>query len=489
MSQGLYTAIGGISTAQSKIDVISNNIANMNTVAFKSSDINFQNVFSSTLSSGTAPTTDMGGTNPLQVGLGVEISDVTQNFTSGTVQSTGKSSDLNIQGNGFFAVQNADGAIMLTRAGNFTLDSRGNMITADGLKVIGTDRVLSTEASTETVLIPPSLKMDYTGDDQLASMNVVDSNSSDITSGTFSVNVTYVTDSSTTPATTATVSKEFTIDNTATYQEMADMVNGYFAGTSAAGIADGMDADPAKLTLEICPTGITLDDGSIPNYNGQLVFKTDSSGDGGITSFSLTGGSSNFVSESQISTTVGDTASTSTYYTSKTLSYEATIQPPDTASTAKVMSSYSVGTDGSIEVTYSNGDKLTVVTAENGVEKELLYKTSTGVYISQDKISVLGSVIDPANLQIQMATVVNNNGLISEGGNLFSVGPNSGQLTFSTGNTNGFGQVSSGGLESSNVDLPTQFAEMIIAQRSVDANSQTFRAINQILTKITQLGR
>ena len=137
MSQGLFSAVSGMIVAQTQMDVISNNIANMNTVGFKSSEVTFQDLLSKSMSTGTVPSGSDGGSNPIQVGLGTALGSINQNFTSGTIITTGLSSDLDIQGNGFFTLANPNGGIMLSRAGNFTLDSNGNLVNPNGMKVLG----------------------------------------------------------------------------------------------------------------------------------------------------------------------------------------------------------------------------------------------------------------------------------------------------------------------------------------------------------------
>lgn len=171
MSQGMFSAVTGIAANQTKLDVIADNIANLNTVAFKSTQVNFETVFSRTLSTGQAPVGSLGGTNPKQVGLGVKVADMSKDFNQGNVQSTGKASDLNIQGEGFFVLENGGAAVgaasgtLLTRAGNFSLDANGVMVNPNGLKVIGTNQVegASLPAGTiEYVTIPRQLNIDET---------------------------------------------------------------------------------------------------------------------------------------------------------------------------------------------------------------------------------------------------------------------------------------------------------------------------------------
>src|SRR5574344_738646 len=94
MSQALYTSMTGIKAPQSQLDVVSNNVANLNTTAFKSSNVTFEDIFSQTYTTGNAPTVTAGGVNPLQVGLGVEVAGVSKNFTDGTFVATGRTDDL-----------------------------------------------------------------------------------------------------------------------------------------------------------------------------------------------------------------------------------------------------------------------------------------------------------------------------------------------------------------------------------------------------------
>lgn len=119
----------------------------------------------------------------------------------------------------------------------------------------------------------------------------------------------------------------------------------------------------------------------------------------------------------------------------------------------------------------------------------MFYKTSTGVEIEAANITVTGNAISAAELQIQLANVTNPKGLILQSGNLFSLGPNAGSATYATGESGGLGLIDVGKLESANVDLSSEFAEMIATQRGIEANSRTFDTQNQIMRSIVNLGR
>ncbi|MDD3420647.1 MAG: flagellar basal body rod C-terminal domain-containing protein, partial [Candidatus Gastranaerophilales bacterium] len=119
----------------------------------------------------------------------------------------------------------------------------------------------------------------------------------------------------------------------------------------------------------------------------------------------------------------------------------------------------------------------------------LKYTKADGVVIQSEDLTILANIIEPANLQLQLGSVINENGLIAVGNNNFKAGPNSGEVIYSVASNNGFASVTSGKLESSNVDLTKQFAELIVAQRSIEANSRTFTTISNVLQNLIQMGR
>ena len=119
LASSLSTALTGMTAAEVQIDVLGNNLANSQTVGFKASDVVFANQFLQTLSLGASPTTDNGGTNPRQTGLGVQVSAITPKFSQGTIQISSSPSDLAIQGDGFFIVQGTSNEQLYTRNGIF----------------------------------------------------------------------------------------------------------------------------------------------------------------------------------------------------------------------------------------------------------------------------------------------------------------------------------------------------------------------------------
>ncbi len=136
MLRSLYSGISGLSSHQTMLDVTGNNIANVNTAGFKGSAVRFQDSLSQLMAGAGTPGDQAGGTNPAQVGLGVQIAAIQTNFAQGSAQTTGRAGDLMISGDGFFAVR-AGGETLYTRAGGFSFDAAGKMVTADGAIVQG----------------------------------------------------------------------------------------------------------------------------------------------------------------------------------------------------------------------------------------------------------------------------------------------------------------------------------------------------------------
>ena len=136
MLRSLFSGISGMRAHQTMLDVTGNNIANVNTTGFKSSQTQFTDTLSQVISAAGAPAAGRGGTNPAQVGLGVQVSAITTNFSTGARQTTGRSTDMMLNGDGFFVVQNG-GQQYYTRAGAFDFEANGNMVAADGSYVMG----------------------------------------------------------------------------------------------------------------------------------------------------------------------------------------------------------------------------------------------------------------------------------------------------------------------------------------------------------------
>ncbi|RSM46945.1 flagellar hook protein [Actinoplanes sp. ATCC 53533] len=136
MLRSLFSGISGLRAHQQMMDVTGNNISNVNTTGYKSSQTVFQDTLSQMVNAAGAPQNGAGGTNPAQVGLGVRTASVNANFSQGAAQTTGKAGDMMIQGDGFF-IAKSGGETVYTRAGSFTFDANGSLTTPNGQIVQG----------------------------------------------------------------------------------------------------------------------------------------------------------------------------------------------------------------------------------------------------------------------------------------------------------------------------------------------------------------
>ena len=163
MLRSLWAGVSGLQAHQIALDVEANNIANVNTAGYKYSRANFSDMLSQTSKIATAPQGELGGKNPMQVGLGTQISSITKIFKQGSVQTTDKNTDLAIQGDGFFVVSPDGGkTYKYTRNGDFVFDANGNFTDSNGYIVQGWVRdnqtgVIDSTAPIQNITIPPGL--------------------------------------------------------------------------------------------------------------------------------------------------------------------------------------------------------------------------------------------------------------------------------------------------------------------------------------------
>jgi flagellar hook protein FlgE len=136
MLRSLFAGISGLRVNQTMLDVTGNNIANSNTIGFKGSTTVFQDTLSQMLTGATAASANRGGTNPMQIGLGVQLGAIATNFNQGSAETTGRPTDLMLQGDGMFVVQRG-AETLYTRAGSFSFDNTGALVTPSGSKVQG----------------------------------------------------------------------------------------------------------------------------------------------------------------------------------------------------------------------------------------------------------------------------------------------------------------------------------------------------------------
>lgn len=137
MYRAFNTAVTGLKANQTRMEVLGNNIANVNTTAFKANRTTFEEQFAQTISGASEPTGTRGGTNPMQVGLGTKVASIDTIHTQGAINTTGKSTDIAFQGTGFLVLEDQSGNRLYSRDGNLTVDGAGRLVTNSGLRVQG----------------------------------------------------------------------------------------------------------------------------------------------------------------------------------------------------------------------------------------------------------------------------------------------------------------------------------------------------------------
>jgi len=429
----MFSGVSGLRAHQTKMDVIGNNVANVNTVGFKSGRVTFQEIFSQTLRGASAPdsATGRGGTNPMQVGLGIDVGAVDTLTTNGSTQRTDNPTDLSIDGDGFFICGSSSDAYRFTRAGNFTIDRLGNLVTGSGLYVYGWQALKNgstTEFDTERPLEPINL---YT--DSYRNKRIIPAKAT--TRAQFSGNL-----DASMPIVTGTPTEEqmFTVPVTV-YDSLGNdyKVNVRFWKTAAdangstwqweiPSSANSYNATSATGTIKFKADG-TIDASSLPT--APVVFTPDTSA--GTGEFSVT------IDFSKLTSFAADNS----------------VKPKDVDGYASgSLVSFSIGSDGVLTGLYDNGQQQ-----------------SLGL--------------------IAIATFENAAGLQKVGDNMYVTTTNSGDYKASKAGANGAGSLNPGTLEMSNVDLSKEFTEMIITQRGFQANSRIITTSDEMLQELVSLKR
>ena len=432
MSQALHTSSTGINAGQQQINVIANNVANINTTAFKAANMTFETLYSKNLSYGSAATNEGGGTNPKQIGLGVKVGGITRNFTSGDFVSTGRDMDLMISGNGFFVVQDSEGKLYYTRDGVFSTDSEGNVVTQSGMKVVAAQSPYSNASSGETVQVPKNLRAEVLGDPGLAGKTISQLNNASITTGTIDVKVGDAEYTLTVP------------EGDPTIQSIIDSFN--------------QSLDGSGVTFSI--TG----DGRI-SYTGDIEFVD---------------AESNFVGQTGISNSNPSKQINQVVNLSEMVNYNDN-------NTITLMST-TVDENGIIAATYSDGSILTQY-VDDTYTVHWKYTTSQGVTIRGNDVQAEGTSIANSNFVIELATMVNEEGLVSVNNNLWEWGADVGEVYYGMAGEVSFGSIESGGYEGSNVDIAAELTNMITAQRMIQMNSRVFSTASSIMETLAYLGQ
>lgn len=476
MLRSLFSGVSGLKNHQTRMDVIGNNISNVNTTGFKSSRVTFSDTLSQTLTGAAAASEGKGGTNPKQIGLGSQVSSVDMLFTDGSVQSTGKNTDLCLSGSGLFVVKNSNGTFY-TRNGAFSFDEQGNYVTSDGSYVQGwtaIDGNLDTNgtpgnikvAAGKSMAARETTKADYVNNLDSAAATITQINgatTSPVTVGTAgqptSATLT-LSDGSTITVTSGTytignsvpISTTFTIYDS---QGNAHAVPILLEKNTAAGtktntwklsLAPTWD-DAAKVYVGGgTSTTIKEADGSetkIDLTSTDLVFENNGEYKSGTAKIDLTYSKGNGAAPK--TGLVVDLTKLTQYSGSSTINASAD------GNAAGTLSSVSVDSSGIITGTYTNG----VIQYE---------------------------------AQVAVAQFNNSAGLTKVGGSYYQESNNSGVPNVKTAAKLGV-TITPSALEMSNVDIADQFSDMIITQRGFQSNSKIITVSDEILETLINMKR
>lgn len=461
MMRSLFSGVSGLKVHQQKMDVIGNNIANVNTVGFKSSRVTFSDILNQTISGASSAdsTTGRGGTNPMQVGLGVGIAAIDTVNTTGSTESTGNQTDLAISGNGYFIVRNGtNSTYQFTRAGNFTIDEVGNLVTSDGMNVYGWQDYGGVQQSDGSFIFDtdvPVEAINIYSDDENGNKRIINAKATE--NATFEGNL----DSSETAVgsglNTITSSSSSTIPDPQFSTTMAvydSLGNEYEIEVNFTKCAIGQDSDGNTVTSWYW---------SVSDSDDLTMGNTDNAASGYI----LFDADGNVVKdESGYSTTpkliitpddtVGAEAMTVDLdFSMLTMNSDDSSVQTDTVDgyPAGTLSDYSIGSDGIIMGVYSNGQQ-----------------------------KPLG--------MIALAVFENPAGLSKAESNTYYATANSGDFTNGVKvGSDGSGTLSAGCLEMSNVDLSNEFSQLIITQRGFQANSRVITTSDEMLQELVNLKR
>lgn len=393
MSQSLYTAMSGITAATTSLEVISNNIANINTTAYKSSSVKFSDVFYQTISSGSVATDSTGGTNPVQVGVGTQVSSVTKKFTTGSWQATGSDTDLMIEGSGFFCIQGSDGSISYTRDGNFTFDSNGNLVTSNGSKVLGTSSILSSSSSGNTVRVPLSIGAVVKGTDSttLAKETLAELNglgNKNITSGDFNITVTdtagnvytgtvksleNISDSTTTVGVLASYLQNGTVDAS------GNTLNGLNFTDASGNKVSGIQANIVNGQIQIDTSNATVSKGTVSH--GIAKISTSTVGLSNATNFLTVTSLSNTVTNDQTRTGVTNGDFQVTVYSATAGAHTVTVNLSGiTANTTAAGAAKIINDAIKVNLTTTDGGTIKGLSASLDANGDLIISGTSATY-------------------------------------------------------------------------------------------------------------
>jgi flagellar hook protein FlgE len=576
----MFTALSGMNAHTRRLETIGNNIANVNTNAFKSSRMLFATQFSRTLSGGTAPEDVLGGTNPKQIGHGVLVAGTQKDFRTGSISPTGDPRDLAIDGNGLFAVRRGQDTLF-TRVGSFRQDAQNNLVTIDGDRVMGYPvdaqfniqrgglvpinipvGTLTLAQATQNVRFAGNLNASgeiagagssiALGPAQQSGFSLIPSATVPPPPGAALAANSLLTElaSAQAPASPLMAAGQiielrgvekgerivpparFPITAASTVQDFMSFLStalGLNTGAAnPAGRAPGVQLNPATGVLSITGNTGSVNDLAIDpadirilNAGGQLLRtpfvpeKTaEAQGESVRTTFvaydslgtpvsldlsfalesrGTEGTTWRYFAEAPAASGQSSAIGTGTirFDTMGRLEQPTTIalQVPraGTGAADPLALTLDLAQASSRLTALASQESFVAATYQDGAPPGLL-----SAFAVQDDGTIVGSFtsgIVRTLGQIPLASFINPEGLVDEGGNVYRPGANSGQPAFVTAGDSGTGTIVAGALELSNVDLGQEFINMIMTSTGYSASSRIIRTSDELLQQLLLLGR
>jgi len=471
MMRSLFSGVSGLQNHQTRMDVIGNNIANINTTGFKRNRVNFQDILYQQLQGAARPTEQIGGVNPREVGLGMSVASIDTVHTQGSLQTTGIGTDLAISGNGFFVLDNA-GQQLFTRAGAFSVDANGYLVNpANGMRVQGWMaqevegfNMLDDSQPIGNIVIPVGDK-----DPARATTNVLFASNLDRRI----------------PAIPA-------VDPTARQ---------IIEGTRTTQI-EIFDAFGERHILQVQFTRVLDDDGvAVPNsWNAEVMvnpgaevptetavgFGEDMPAVGGPTAFVVNFNNNGTLYSAFVD---GDAVPVDGGQMQIQVAFDVPGADPDLEEGVRQQFALDLGQIGGFTRSIT---QFAEASTTRGVEQDGF----TMGYLNNfqiDQRGVITGVFSNGNTrdlaQVALATFTNQGGLEKTGDTAFRESNNSGLANIGSAISEGRGRIISGALEMSNVDMADQFTDMIVTQRGFQANSRTIQTADQLLQEVLTLKR
>jgi len=401
-------SLSGLNANQQKLSVIGNNLANINTIAFKSSTVDFSDLVSQSVGGSSA--------NPMQIGLGVTTGSISPNFSQGGIENTGVPTNVAIQGSGFFVVGNPSDR-SYTRAGNFSFDANGRLVTADGSPVAGytatdpvTGNIITTGQPGDIVVPPGTLRAPV---------------------ATTSFGTVTNLDSSAAKGDTFTASAQI-------YDAL---------GTSHVATITYTNTGPGAWGYDI-----TVDGGEL-------------SGGKAGTPTSINKGAVAFDPLGNLSAPVADVKITSPTWADGAKATDFTWALFDANGTATLTG-------------FSAPSQTSSVTANGSAAGNI---SGISINASGQLVASFGAGQSVTVGQLALANFNNPEGLVSLGSNAFGQSAAAGIANIGVAGTGGRGTLIGSSLEQSNVDIAQEFTQMILAQRGYQANSKSITTADQLL--------